>query len=248
MIAAIAISLMLSLQKSYVTIDLQDKKCSESFPAALDKAPHNGGNAIHIRSLSGVRIDAVAGNGYNIVNYPNYSPDFGKTDIDRGDFMIFGDYYGNSGGGLNPVIKSGDTSDAWPIANKHTFLQDYSIESFLSDRVITPPGENRPLIINLVKPQYPGRLRYNCDAIVKLGFSVTEKGFIGKIDIINEDPVGFGFALAVKEALRNSWIWPAVKDGHKIGAYYTLTYEFCEKCPDKPVVVESEGDVVVTIK
>ncbi len=248
LIAVIAILLMFAFQESYVTIDLHDIKLLESFPLTGDNAPQNSGSSTHIRSRSGVLIDAVAGNGYNIDNYHHDSHGLDYSAIDKDDFIIPGGYYGNSGGDLYLALESGDTSDAWPIPNKHTFLQEYSIESFLSDRYVNAPGENHPLMINFVKPQYPGGLHYACDAIVKLGFSVTEKGFIRKIDIIDEDPAGFGFALAVKEALRNSWLWPAVRNGHKTGGYYILTYEFCEKCPATPVVVESEGDIVVTVK
>ncbi len=249
LIAAIAIMLILLLQESYVVIDLQENRYLESFPLPPDGVSDNNDiGPINAALLAGVRPRATgnntAGTGYN----HNLSPGFGYAGINRGNFLISGDYYGDAGGDLYPSFVTGDTSDAWPITQAGAFIPEYSFKGILTNRSVTGNEENRPLMINFVKPRYPGGLRYKCDAIVKLGFYVTHKGFISKIDILIEEPAGFGFALAVKEALRDSWIRPAVINGQKAGGYYILTYEFCEKCPEKPVVVESEGNVVVTVK
>lgn len=248
-IAAIAILLILLLQESYVVIDLRENRYRESFPLPRNGASGDDGiGPANAPLLTGVR-PRTTGTHTTVAGYNhNLSPGFDYVGIGRGDFLISGDYDGNVGGDLYPSFVTGDTSDAWPITQAGAFIPEYSFKGILTKRSVTGNEENRPLMINFVKPRYPGGLRYKCDATVKLGFYVTHKGFISKFDVLIEEPAGFGFALAVKEALKDSWIKPAVINGRKTGGYYILTYEFCEKCPEKPVVVESEGNVVVTVK
>lgn len=249
LIAAVALMLILLLQESYVAIDLRENGYLESFPLPRDGAsgvddigPANAALLTGVRPRTTGNHTTVSGNNHNL------SPGVDYAGIGRGDFLISGDYDGDVGGDLYPSFTPGDTSDAWPITQAGAFIPEYSFKGILTKRSVTGNEENRPLMINFVKPRYPGGLRYKCDATVKLGFYVTHKGFISKFDVLIEEPAGFGFALAVKEALKDSWIRPAVIDGRKAGGYYILTYEFCEKCPEKPVVVESAGNVVVTVK
>jgi len=158
------------------------------------------------------------------------------------------DNYGNVINSGQPERNPENWGGDWPVQSPNSVIGRYTFDNYFSSRIFSPPKENRPLIIDFKKPRYPRGLRFKVDAIVKLGFYLTAKGGMDKIDVISEEPEGFGFALAVKEALRDSWIKPAVINDIKTGGYYTLTYEFCEKCPAKPVVVESSSNVIVTIK
>jgi len=155
--------------------------------------------------------------------------------------------------GFQPAAKiiniQTDPNEMWPVGNQDKnlgSLADYNFNAF-SRKVIKPP-ENRPMILEFARPRYPGGMRYNCDATVRLMVIIDEQGFIDSIATIFEEPSGFGFAKSVREALRDSYIEPAVVRGRKSGGRYILSYEFCRDCPAKPVVVESGDNIVVTTK
>ena len=167
----------------------------------------------------------------------SHNIEFVASDEDKGELIDYG-------GDILSMTAASDSS----ISDKSSNQGNYDYDNLRFRGNIPHPGINTPLMINFPAPFYPNRLRYKVDAVVTLGFYLTEKGTITQIDVIKEEPVGFGFALAVKEALRDSWIKPAVINGKKKGGYYILTYEFCEKCPSRPAVIESSPNVVVTIK
>ena len=248
LIAVLVILIILSFQDSYVIVKRENAKYLKPFSFYpennLNIIKDQNKNAIEqvglIRDSDLIRFDRRQNQ--------SYSPVFIYDQIGQHNLSSSINQYGNVIDDEwrigNPENWGGD----WPVQNQNSLIDRYTFDNYSSSHRFSAPKENRPLIIDFIKPRYPGGLRFKVDAIVKLGFYINAKGRIDKIDVISEQPEGFDFALAVKEALRESWIKPAVIDGIKTGGYYTLTYEFCEKCPSKPVVIESSSNVIVTIK
>lgn len=248
LIAVIAVILLVLFKDSYVVIDLERNKCIRcDITQKGDLSNHNiGQNRRTLKPMTRTLIPISFLKGYGFGYNYHYDSTLGEV-YQNAPLNPFGNIEVNTEC-INMELPSEMQTDDWPIAESNILIPDYSIDFSNLFRQVPPPRENQPMIISFKKPNYPRGLRFQVDAIVKLGFFVKENGFIGEIDILSEQPEGFGFALAVKEALRDSWIKPAIVDGHKAGGYYILIYEFCEKCPDKPIVIESSSNVVVTIK
>ncbi len=248
LIAALVILIILLFQDSYVIVKMENTKYIKPFSTSPENAldiildqndgmivPHGISRDLNINSTEYGRSQSIP-------------PIFISGEFSHDDMLNPSDKFGNLFNGEQPDSNPQNWGGDWPVQSPNSLIGRYSFDNYSSSHTFSAPKENHPLIIDFIKPRYPGGLRFKVDAVVKLGFYITAKGRIDKIDIISEQPKGFGFALAVKEALRNSWIKPAVINGVKTGGYYILTYEYCEKCPSKPVVVESSSNVVVTIK
>jgi hypothetical protein len=126
------------------------------------------------------------------------------------------------------------------VKNKPIIIADYCNQFILNRK------KDRPLMIQLKKPQYPRGLYVEVDATVTLGMTLNSKGIITDWTVYYEEPSGKGFAFALQEALRESYIKTEIRNGREIGGHYIITYDFCEKCPDKPVVVQSPGNVIIS--
>ena len=140
------------------------------------------------------------------------------------------------------------SSDEWPIKddpiefikNKPIRILDYNND------ISQKRKRDRPLLLQLKKPRYPAGLYVDVDATVTLGMTLNNKGYIIGWEVYYEEPPGKGFARALKKALRNSYIKVEIRNGQKVGGHYIITYEFCKKCPDRPVVIKSPDNVIVT--
>lgn len=244
---AVALIIVFS-REQYVVIELKDSKYIESFTIPSGKPFEMISEKCSLGTQFEATLHDLDSHYFNNrqSQYSHLPFSFGNGSLH--DFTISAGNYGRveEGAGSRVNYKIGENE--WPIAPPKSLIGEYSFDHYSSNRSISPPEKNRAMIIEFRKPLYPSGLRFKTDAVVTLGFHLTEKGTITQIDVIKEEPIGFGFALTVKEALRDSWIKPAVINGKKKGGYYILTYEFCEKCPSRPAVVESSPNVVVTIK
>ncbi len=248
LVAAIVILFLVLLEEPYVSIKVENNKYIESFTIPPKKSLdviHEQNNA---EILTGGNFRDLMSDSF--INGRSQYPaaKFISRGLSQHDFIIPPENCAGGDDVGHQQNKFGIGAGDWPIADQNSLIGKYSFNYYSSSREISPPQINRSLIIDFKKPGYPPGLRFKVDAVVTLGFYLTESGTITKFDVIKEEPEGYGFAPAVKEALRESWIKAAVVDGRKKGGYYILTYEFCEKCPSRPVVVESSPNVVVTIK
>lgn len=248
LVAAIVILVLILLEEPYVSIKVENNKYIESFAIP----PKKSLDVIHEQNNAEILTD---GNFRDLTSdsfiygrslYP--AAQFMSGELFQHDFIFPSENYKGGDDVGHQQNKSGIGAGDWPVADQNSLIGKYSFNYYSSSREISPPPINRSLIIDFKKPRYPPGLRIKVDAVVTLGFHLSESGTITKFDVIKEEPEGYGFALAVKEALRESWIKAAVVDGRKKGGYYILTYEFCEKCPSRPVVIESSPNVMVTIK
>lgn len=249
LIAMAIIALILAFDEPYVIVDVKNDK----YIKALTIPPYGSYNIIKEENNTRATSKNIsADSNYTTAGAVYYAGSIligGFFEENNGrDYFMFGEAHGGMADGIRDNEDSIIIAPEWPLADKDSPFGKYSFDLCFSDRQISPPKENRPLMINFTKPVYPRGLRFKVDAVVTLRFLLKANGTIEHFDIIDEEPPGYGFALAVKEALRDSWIRPAVVDGIKTGGYYILIYEFCERCPSKPVVVQSGSNVSVTIR
>ncbi len=126
-------------------------------------------------------------------------------------------------------------------------VRSHRLRSSLSgygDTRIELGERDRPPILRLQPVRYPKKGWY-VNGLVTMVLTIDANGNIREYRVVNEDPEGFGFAQALKEALNESSFFPPIVNGKKLGIRYKFTYEFCWECPQKPDIIVTKGDLIV---
>ena len=101
----------------------------------------------------------------------------------------------------------------------------YSISSAtLSDNIIPPSFDTNTIRAKLVYP--PNAIKAGIEGSVILELFVDSNGYVKRIDIIKEDPAGWGFAKAAVKAFSDIKGEPATVDGEAVNARFRYPIKF----------------------
>ena len=97
-----------------------------------------------------------------------------------------------------------------------------------------PPSPPPPPVVTeavrmgkTIEPEYPERaIERDKSGVVRLRLVIATDGSVSDVQVIEEDPTGFGFGRAAIAAARRQKFQPRMRDGSPIEGEFTFTYRF----------------------
>jgi hypothetical protein len=161
---------------------------------------------------------SVAATQFTVPAHVAFSADLVSVILDSGPALGEGSGFGNGPDDGDYGLPKAPAAFTWSLAGSGNYA--------IPERTITPPKpDQKAELRNFANPKLPRKSR-GVRGLVKVQFTITERGNLQGMTVLEEDPKGLGLSQALIQRLNDCCVFPCVKGGAKVPTIITFTYTY----------------------